>query len=121
MVRDFIKESLYSKSDGYFIKKNHQVGELKAPIQFKNLLGYHAYRQELKEKYPENAWVTPSEIFKPYYGYMIANYMIEKWLSHNYKKIKIIEIGPGRGALAESIIQYLSMSSLERKLIYEYH
>ena len=31
--------------------------------------------KELKENYPENAWLTPSEIFKPYYGMAIGNYI----------------------------------------------
>ena len=30
----------------------------------------------MERLYPENAWVTPSELFKPYYGYTIANFMI---------------------------------------------
>lgn len=85
MVRDFIKDRLYGSVDGYFQKKEHQVGILKDPINFKSLLGYYAYRNELKAKYPENAWVTPSEVFKPFFGYMIANYILEKVFLHGYK------------------------------------
>jgi hypothetical protein len=78
LVRDFISDRLYAANEGYFQKENHQVGELE-PIQYQNLLGYHAYRTELQSKYPKHAWITPSELFKPYYGYMIANYIIETW------------------------------------------
>jgi len=48
---------------------------MKQPINFKNLLGYQEYQKQLKENYPQNAWLTPSEIFKPYYGMAIANYI----------------------------------------------
>jgi len=85
MVRDFIKHSLYMSSEGYFQQENHQIGELSAPINFKDLLGYHGYRKELESKYPKNGWITPSEAFKPYFGYMIGNYIIEKWYMNNYK------------------------------------
>ena len=52
-----------------------QVGELKAPIDFKSLIGYDDYQRELAKKYPPNAWLTPCEIFKPYYGMTIASYL----------------------------------------------
>lgn len=85
MTRDFIKDRLYSEEDGYFQKKDNQVGMLTDPIQFKKLLGYYAYRKELKEKYPQNAWVTPSEIFKPFFGYMIGNYILDRCYVQRYK------------------------------------
>jgi hypothetical protein len=28
--------------------------------------------------YPENAWITPCELFKPFYSYTVANYMLNK-------------------------------------------
>ena len=76
LTRDFIHDRLYAPSDGYFNKESNQVGVLKAPIPFAELRGYADYSAFIEENYPENAWVTPSELFKPYYGYAIANYMM---------------------------------------------
>ena len=36
-------------------------------------------------------------------------------------KIRIVEIGPGTGALAESVIEYLKMNAMRRKINFEYH
>ena len=35
MTRDFIRDRLYGEDDGYFQKKDNQVGILTEPIQFK--------------------------------------------------------------------------------------
>jgi len=39
------------------------------------MFGYKDYQMQLHQNYPENAWLTPSEIFKPFYGLAIANYI----------------------------------------------
>ena len=89
-----------------------QVGELKAPIDFKNLIGYDDYQRELAEKYPPNAWLTPCEIFKPYYGMTIASYLKaahEKYHKERPKqRIRIVEAGAGTGSAAESILYFFS-------------
>ena len=75
MLRDFVHDRLYEKG-GYFTRKEHQVGVLKQQIPFNQLQGYYEYRQSMEKLYPDNAWVTPSELFKPFYGYTVANFMI---------------------------------------------
>jgi SAM-dependent MidA family methyltransferase len=52
-------------------------------------LGYNDYRKEMEAKYPENAWVTPSELFKPFYGYAVANYMLTKLDDRKTKNRKL--------------------------------
>ena len=121
MTREYIRDMLYGGEDSYFQKKDHQVGMLTEPIHFKKLLGYYAYRKELKDKYPQNAWVTPSEIFKPFFGYMIGNYIIDKSFTNRYKKIKIIEIGPGTGALSASILEFFRNNDFDKKIQIEYN
>jgi hypothetical protein len=39
------------------------------------MIGYDDYQKALVKSYPDNAWLTPSEIFKPYYGMTVANYI----------------------------------------------
>ena len=75
LVRDFIYDRLYHPTNGYFCRNDVQIGELESPINFKNMLGYQEYMSELSEKYPKNAWLTPSEQFRPWYGMTIGNYI----------------------------------------------
>ena len=72
---DFIHDRLYYKGEGYFTKKDNQLGFLSDPIPFNQIFGYEDYVKMLHERYPANAWLTPSEIFKPYYGMTIASYI----------------------------------------------
>lgn len=85
MLRDFIHDRLYKMPGGYFSRPGHQVGTLKEPIKFNKLIGYYDFRKEMERLYPENAWVTPSELFKPYYGYTVANFMINQMENRNIK------------------------------------
>ena len=67
----------------------------------------------MERVYPENAWVTPSELFKPYYGYTVANFMINQMENRAIKKLRICEIGPGTGSFADSILDFYKNYSLD--------
>lgn len=113
LTSDFIHDRLYHPQAGYFNKPNAQLGHLEKPIEYEELFGYEDYTRILQERYPENAWLTPSEIFKPWYGMSIANY-ISRCLNEYEKndpltrnqRVKIIEVGAGNGSAAESILDY---------------
>lgn len=118
LVRDFINDRLYYQNEGYFTKKDVQLGQLKEPIKFRELFGFEEYNNTLKENYPENAWLTPSEIFKPYYGLTIGRYIYQKFeekmqgkssKSKHSRRIKIVEAGAGNGSAADSILDYFKM------------
>lgn len=84
---------------------------MKHPLNFKKMIGYDDYQKALVELYPKNAWLTPSEIFKPYYGMTIANYILQAHARYHEKDrrkkpINIIEVGAGTGSAAESILYY---------------
>jgi hypothetical protein len=49
----------------------------------------------MERLYPTNAWLTPSELFKPFYGFTIANFMTNQMENRGMTNLKIIEIGPG--------------------------
>lgn len=76
LLRDFIFDRLYHPTEGYFCRPDFQLGEMKQPLDFKNMIGFDDYQKELQRNYPQNAWLTPSEIFKPYYGMTVANYIM---------------------------------------------
>ncbi|KRX04263.1 hypothetical protein PPERSA_11387 [Pseudocohnilembus persalinus] len=113
LARDFIGDRLYHPQGGYFCNPDVQVGQLKAPIDFKSLLGYEDYQKALVENYPKNAWLTPCEIFKPYYGMSIGNYIhqlytyLQQTKKIKQKNIKIIEVGAGTGTAASNILFFL--------------
>ena len=67
----------------------------------------------MERLYPKNAWVTPSELFKPYYGFTIANFMINQMENRGIDILRIVEIGPGTGTLADSILEFYKNYSLE--------
>lgn len=72
--------------------------------------GYYDYRQHLEQNYPPNAWLTPSELFRPYFGYALALHIERQFRLHSRKgastPLRIVEVGPGRGGLAFSILDY---------------
>lgn len=54
----------------------------------------------------EGQWLTPVEIFRPYYSRIIANY-ISRQVSRPIEKFQIVEIGGGRGTNAMHIMDHL--------------
>lgn len=113
---EFIHDRLYAKSEGYFSKPDNQLGLLREPIPFTDLFGYEDYVRLLHERYPKNAWLTPSEIFKPYYGMTIANY-IEGVMNSRFQAdpslrgqpLHIIEAGAGNGSAASSVLNFFKL------------
>ena len=89
------------------------MGRLKERIKFNQLRGYQDYREEMERVYPENAWVTPAELFKPYYGYTIANYILNTAKDLRKRSFQILEIGPGTGTMADSVLEFLKNYDLQ--------
>lgn len=113
---EFIHDRLYAKDEGYFSKTDNQLGLLREPIPFADLFGYEDYIKLLYERYPKGAWLTPSEIFKPYYGMTIANYIDSVYTQTQIQDpaskgspLHIIEAGAGNGSAAASILNYFKL------------
>lgn len=51
---------------------------MKEPLPFSDCRGYWDVRKKLQELYPKNQWLTPSEMYKPFYGYMVGSYMVQQ-------------------------------------------
>ena len=129
LTREFINDRLYNSKGGYFCKDDIQIGELSSPINFSEMIGYEDYTKTLSEKYPKNAWLTPSELFRPWYGFTIGNYIHHAFLraqkkSNNKKQnIKIIEVGAGAASAADSILYFFknfeqaSYATMEYKIV----
>lgn len=93
---------------------------MKEPIKFSKLRGYYDFRKEMERVYPENAWVTPCELFKPYYGYTIANFILNQLETLKLKKLKVVEIGPGTGTFADSLLDFYKNYNLDMYRDIEY-
>lgn len=91
MFREFIHYQLYNSQNGYFIHPdNVQVGQLKNLIPFNDLLGLSDFSNIVLSEYPKNAFLTPSEIFKPFYGMTVANMIHKLHLKkNNFQKEKL--------------------------------
>lgn len=78
----------------------------------------------LQSNYPENAWLTPSEIFRPYYGITIGNYIYQQFnfiksQNKNIKHLRIMEAGAGFGAACEGVLTFYKL--FNPLLKFEYH
>jgi len=63
--------------------------------------------------YPENQWVTPVELFKPYYGYTVANFMLNQLETMKTRKLRVLEMGPGTGTFADSMLDFFKNYDLD--------
>lgn len=89
------------------------MGRLREPIKFSKLRGYFDYRQEMERLYPDNAWVTPCELFKPFYGYTIANFMLNQMEAIKSRRLRVVEMGPGTGTFADSMLDFFKNYDLD--------
>lgn len=119
-MREFIFDSLYNKDYGYFCK-NVNIFHSPNVIPFSKLKDQDAYCRHLKDIYSTSdnsersnststnharfhqLWHTPSELFQPFYGRAITNFL----LSNTPGPLVIYEIGPGNGTLAANILKTL--------------
>ncbi|KAN0045171.1 hypothetical protein ACTA71_005547 [Dictyostelium dimigraforme] len=120
LMRDFIQESLYNKDYGYFQTKEVIIpSDIETPhlSTFANFKEYTNYLHYIYKSL-EHAWLTPVEIFKPYYSWSISNYIIEKFkeiqsttttttTTQPNGKLKIYEIGAGSGTNALNILNHI--------------
>ena len=109
LLRDFIHDRLYYPNLGYFTKPRHQLGQLTEPLRYSKLEGVHDYYESLGTAYPQYAFLTPVEIFQPWYGYSLASY----FLSNREGLLRIIEIGGGTGTAALSILDFYKRNHLQ--------
>lgn len=117
LTRDFIHASLYSSASGYFMKDSHQLGALSQPLKYNDLSGIYNYTQLLGHNYPKFAFLTPVEIFQPWYGHSIGNYCLKNIKGAN---LKILEIGGGTGTCALSILDFLKKHSYKNYITVNY-
>lgn len=112
LLRDFIRSRLYAPS-GYFQAHNTVVRLPEPqPVPFRSLGGQPEYLHRLSVQYAaSDGWLTPSEIFRPYYSQGIASY-VSRALSHP-NTLAVVEIGAGTGSFAQSFCTSWSISAAQ--------
>ncbi|KAI9485959.1 MAG: S-adenosyl-L-methionine-dependent methyltransferase [Benjaminiella poitrasii] len=113
LLRDFIDDSLYNPSYGFYSKSTHspetelEEMEQEDHLQYISRLakshGHANYRTIHHLRY------TLTELFKPWYGYAIAKYMVSEYKLNLYphKDLIIYEIVGGNGQLMPHILDYI--------------
>ena len=114
LLRDFIREALYNRTDGYFTQPSRNpVGVMSKPIPFHTLLGQEDYARVLAGRYAQLAsqWLTPVEIFRPHYANAIARYILAEWHAcgqlDSDSDLTIYELGGGTGTCAANILAHI--------------
>lgn len=105
ILRRYIHKVL---SDYYQQPCDKVVGSIQSnSIDFKSLFGEWHWRRVYGQLYKKQSgqWLTPVELFRPYYSQILANYIAEQ--GRGQKKIDIVEIGGGRGTNAKCILDHL--------------
>eukprot|EP00850_Spirogloea_muscicola_P009944 SM000057S18374 [mRNA] locus=s57:180693:183992:- [translate_table: standard] len=112
LVREYIQDRLYDERHGYFAAQPAVVGTLPASIDFPSLAGREEYQALLRRLYAErdSAWLTPVEVFQPWYGNALAEYILRQH-EESTAPLKIFEIGAGSGTCAVNILDYIKERS----------
>ncbi|RDA89163.1 hypothetical protein CP532_2262 [Ophiocordyceps camponoti-leonardi (nom. inval.)] len=124
LLRDFIEDSLYNPSYGYFSKQAviFTPGE---PFDFFNLRDELSFQAELGRRYTRfeddlddeagravetrQLWHTPTELFGEVYAEAIARYLVANYrlTTYPYDDLVIFEMGAGRGTLMLNMLDFI--------------
>lgn len=76
LMRDYIRRCLYDPKMGFFCNPdNVQLGKMREPLSFEDFKSKDLYLSALQKSYPSHKFLTPTEIYRPFYGMTIANYL----------------------------------------------
>ncbi|KAI1320726.1 hypothetical protein EDD11_010260 [Mortierella claussenii] len=121
LVREFIDDSLYHPTYGYFSKQavifspetDFEFEKIRDNMQFLDIIAdkYKEIEDEMdvRDEIARQVWHTPTELFKPWYGYAIAKYIVTEYKLNNYPHDDLIiyEMGAGNGTLMLNILDYI--------------
>ena len=116
ILRKFIARRL---AEYYAQPSHHVVGSAGDPINFSRLLGGWHWRRLYARTYreQEGQWLTPVELFKPYYSNTLAEFVVKaagapddrdaSSASSSTSDVHVVELGGGRGTNAALILTHL--------------
>ena len=114
LLRKFVSQRLaayYSQPANTVVGATTLATSTKSSIAFSSLLGELHWKYIYGNLYrkQQGQWLTPVELFKPYYSQVFANYILQQLktpLSSDcqYEAFEIVELGGGRGTNARVIL-----------------
>ncbi|GAA5807236.1 hypothetical protein MFLAVUS_000592 [Mucor flavus] len=113
LVREFIDDSLYNPNYGFYSKSTMAVDEFEEMEQEEDHIQYLRRvvrsRGRVHHHNIQQLRYTLTELFKPWYGYAIAKYMVSEYKLSLYphKDLIIYEMGGGNGRLMGHILDYI--------------
>ena len=106
----------------YYSQPSHKVvGATNTSINFSSLLGQWHWKRTYKQHYKrqKGMWLTPVELFAPYYSNVFANFvsssmkpMLES-RKHISDGFQVVELGGGRGTNAKTILDHLKLNHVD--------
>jgi len=86
------------------------VGSTQQTVAFQRLLGEFHWKRKFAQLYKEQhgQWLTPTEVFRPFYSHVMARFMAQH-VNHE-DPLTIIELGGGRGTNALCIMDFLEQT-----------
>lgn len=112
LFSEYVYAQLYHPKEGYFAKHSEtQLGTLDRPLPFDQMVGYSEYVEKLAQVYPADKFLTPSEIFRPFYGMTLGRLIRKTMEKEGLKEIEIVEVGCGMGGNASSILEYFRVKA----------
>ncbi|KAJ3361201.1 hypothetical protein GGF31_002433 [Allomyces arbusculus] len=126
-ARDFIHNSLYNPHYGYF-SKHARIFQTTAPVEFTQLHSTLDFMNAVGDQYAQveaklardvddvtrQIWHTPTELFKPYFGYAVAKHVLDAFLREVKRgPLVVYEVGGGNGTLMANILDYLQRHAPE--------
>jgi SAM-dependent MidA family methyltransferase len=112
LVRQFVGARLAA----YYSQRSDAVvgSAMASPISFSSLLGEWHWKRVYQQAYQlqQGHWLTPVEIFRPYYSNSIANFCASCLGNDDgvSDRVEIVEVGGGRGTNAISILNHLKLT-----------
>lgn len=96
-------------ADYYAQPSNLVVGAASSSVDYRNLFGEWHWKRTYRRWYQEQQgqWLTPVELFAPYYSQVLAEYCISTIRDTEFE---IVELGGGRGTNASGILTHLQQS-----------
>jgi hypothetical protein len=121
LVREYIWKALYEEQKGYF-ETTDCLYAPPEPLPFRRIKGKADYTARVAALYngEENAWLTPVEIFAPWYSYAVARWIIDDHLHFISRsgmdeeaaaktELRIVEVGGGMGTNARHTLDYIKL------------
>ena len=129
IMRDYVHFALYHSKWGYYPKLHRKYREQMTsgffdPVPFatlRNQQDYQDYASRIHSSTP--SFVTPSQLFQPFYGWVIAEYLVSVYRAkfHPSEPLVIYDVGAGTGALAVAFLNFLAEHYPEMYDKVEYH